>query len=135
MSRARTLALALIRALVLFVVFVVFEAVIASVESTDALGAGLLFFLVLVVASFGWAARDGLRHGLVPAALLWLVTGVLSGLGLSVAFVVRVSDGQGVATDMVDTGRFFGLMVLMPALVGAVLGGIVRIVRRATADA
>lgn len=126
MSELRVVGAALIRAVTLTLLSVSFQVAISTSESTDALGAGLLFFLILVLVAFGWAAYDGVRRGFLPAAGLWMLTAVLAGVGLTVAFLVTVTGETGLVDELKDSGIFFALLVAVPALSGAGLGGLVR---------
>ncbi|MFC6153459.1 hypothetical protein [Nocardioides yefusunii] len=86
--------------------------------STDAnIGAGLLAFLVSAVVAFGWSWRDAVRHGWLNALVCWTLAAVL--------FDVTVSLANGF-----DGGGFMAVLTLVPAAVGTLIGGLVRVVRR-----
>lgn len=117
---------ALVRTAVIVAVIGVYLAVLSNSDSTDPLGAGLLAFLILVVVAFGWAFVDGLRLGLVPAFVGWLLAAALSGLALPVA-VGLANDGE-LALDLEDA-VFFAILLFIPALAGLAIGGAVHGIR------
>ena len=121
MNPIRLLVGVLIRTAALLVVIAVVVLAIDSSDSTDALGAGLLAFLVLVTLAFVWALVDGVRRGFVPSLLLWVLTSAIAGVGIPV--VISLGDADGVS---IDGAVFFALLLLVPAAVGLVIGGAVR---------
>lgn len=120
MNPIRLLAGVLIRTVALLAVVAVVVLAIDKSDSTDALGAGLLAFLVLVTVAFAWALVDGVRRGFVPALLLWVLTSAIAGIGIPV--VISLGSAEGVAFD---DAVFFALLLLVPAAVGLVIGGAV----------
>jgi hypothetical protein len=120
MNPLRLLVAALIRTVVVLAVIAVVVLAIEHSESTDALGAGLLAFLVLAVVAFVWALVDGVRRGFVPALLTWILTSAAAGIGIPVVISLGSSDGVAL-----DDAVFFGLLLLVPAAVGLVVGGAV----------
>src|SRR5437868_2881943 len=74
MNPLRLLVGVLVRTVAFLVVIAVVVLAIDTSDSTDALGAGLLAFLVLVTIAFAWALVDGVRRGFVPSLLLWALT-------------------------------------------------------------
>jgi hypothetical protein len=117
---------ALVRALVLVGVTLAWIEVVDRSESTDALGAGLVAFLVLLAISFAWSVVDGVRHGFARALLTWAVTAVLAAAGIT----VFVAD-----SPAWDDVVFFGVLLAVPALVGGGIGAIVHQARGAAAPA
>ncbi len=117
---------ALVRAAVLLVVTLAWVEVVDRSDSTDALGAGLIAFLLLVTISFAWSIVDGVRHGFLATVLRWLPTAVLGGVGITL-FVV---DEQA-WSDVV----FFAILLLAPAVVGAGIGGLLHRARRSPEQA
>ena len=118
MNPIRLLVGVLIRTAALLVVIAVVVLAIDSSDSTDALGAGLLAFLVLVTLAFVWALVDGVRRGFVPSLLLWVLTSAIAGVGIPV--VISLGDADGVNAN---DAAFFALLLLVPAAVGIVIGG------------
>jgi hypothetical protein len=118
MNPIRLLVGVLIRTAALLVVIAVVVLAIDSSDSTDALGAGLLAFLVLVTLAFVWALVDGVRRGFVPSLLVWVLTSAIAGVGIPV--VISLGDADGVS---VDDAVFFALLLLVPAAVGLAIGG------------
>src|SRR4051794_16282091 len=111
MSPARVLVGALVRTAVVIAVIAVFVAVLYSSDSTDALGAGLLAFLILVVLAFAWALVDGVRLGLVPALVGWLLAAAFSGVGIPAA--LALANGDGLGFDLEDA-VFFAILLFVP---------------------
>ena len=104
------------------------------IASEDALGAGLLAFAGLVVASGGWAVVDGFRHGARTALLWWAVVAVVLALAWWLGFAATQRDGSLSFTQALtgDAGfvPFVIGLVLVPAAVGAALGGLAGRARR-----
>lgn len=128
MNLPRVLAGVLVRSAVLALVIAAYGAAVNRSESTDALGAGLLAFLLVVVVAFGWAFVDGLRHGFVPALVTWVLTAALGGVAICVALALTVAD-EGVGSAIADSAVFFAVLLVVPALVGLGLGAVVHRVR------
>lgn len=112
---------ALLRAAVLLVVTLAWVEVVDRSDSTDALGAGLVAFLLLVTISFWWSIVDGVRHAFVAALLRWLSAAVLGAVGIT--FLVADEQTWG---DVI----FFAILLLGPAVVGAGIGGLLHRARR-----
>ncbi|CAI9410953.1 hypothetical protein HIDPHFAB_05031 [Nocardioides sp. T2.26MG-1] len=125
------LVAALLRSVVIVVVIAAYVAVVNSSESTDALGAGLLAFLILVAIALVWAVVDGVRWGLLEALLTWVLTSVVVGLGIPVA--LALSDDRDLGAELSDGFVFFALVLLVPAAIGLALGALVHRVRRPAA--
>ena len=104
------------------------------IASEDALGTGLLAFAGVVVVSGTWALVDGYRHGARTALLRWLVVAVLVALGWWIAFAATQRDAGTSFTDLLasDAGfiPFVLGLVVVPAAVGAAIGGVVGRARR-----
>jgi hypothetical protein len=111
----------LIRTVTVLVVIAVVVLAISNSDSTDALGAGLMAFLVLITVAFAWALVDGVRRGFVPSLLVWVLTSAIAGVGIPV--VISLGSSEGV--DL-DGAVFFALLLLVPAVVGLAIGGAVR---------
>lgn len=122
---------ALVRALVVVVLYAGFVEVLDRSDSDDALGAGLLYFLLVVVLALCWAIWDGWRRGLPTAAIVWLLAGALTGLGIPVVSIALDVSGASLADELRDGWLFLALLVAVPALVGAVPGGIAHRARAA----
>jgi hypothetical protein len=120
MNPIRLLVGVLIRTVALLAVVAVVVLAIDRSDSTDALGAGLLAFLVLVTLAFAWALVDGVRRGFVPSLLVWVLTSAIAGVGIPA--VISLGSSEGVAFD---DAVFFGLLLLVPAAVGLAIGGAV----------
>ena len=117
---------ALVRAAVLLVVTLAWVEVVDRSDSTDALGAGLIAFLVLVTISFGWSIVDGVRHRFVPALLRWLPAAMLGAVGIT----LLVADEQ----TWGDVA-FFAILLLGPAVIGAGIGGLLHRAHRGPEEA
>lgn len=128
MNLARVLVGVLLRSVVIVVVIAAYVAVVNSSESTDALGAGLLAFLILVAIALVWAVVDGVRRGLLETLLTWALTSVVVGLGIPVA--LALTDDRDLRAELSDGFVFFTLVLLVPAAIGLALGALVHRVRR-----
>ena len=113
----------LIRAAAIVAVLAVYVVVLDQSDSTDALSAGLLAFLILITVAFVWALVDGVRRGLVPALVVWALTSAVAGLGIPV--VIALKNDTGIVEEFGDGALFFGLLLFVPALVGLAIGGLV----------
>ncbi len=133
MNLPRVLLGVVLRSLVIVAVIAAYVAAIARSESTDALGAGLLAFLILVAIAFVWAVVDGVRRGLLDALLTWVLTSVLAGVGIPVA--LALTDDRDLASEVADGVVFFAVVLLVPAVLGLALGGLVHRIRRPAAAA
>lgn len=111
----------LLRTVALLAVIAVVVLVIDNSDSTDALGAGLLAFLILVTVAFAWALVDGVRRGFAQSLLVWVLTSAIAGAGIPVVLSLGSSDSLGL-----DDVVFFALLLFVPAAVGLVIGGVVR---------
>ena len=104
------------------------------IASEDALGTGLLAFAGVVLVSGAWALVDGYRHDTRTALLRWLVVAVVVALGWWIAFAATQRDASMSFTDLLasDAGfvPFVLGLVLVPAAVGAAIGGVVGRARR-----
>ena len=127
MNPIRVLSAVVIRSVAFLVVIGVVVLAIDQSDSDDALGAGLLAFLVLVTVAFAWALVDGVRRGFVASLLVWVLTSAVAGIGIPV--VISLGSSEGVAYD---DAVFFGLLLLVPAAVGLVIGGAVHGTRGST---
>lgn len=117
----------LVRAAVLVAVLAVYMVLLDRSDSTDALSAGLLAFLILVTVAFAWALVDGVRRGAIPALVGWALTSTVAGLGIPV--VIALNNDTGIVEELGDGALFFGLLLFVPAFVGLVIGGVVHRVR------
>lgn len=124
MIAGRLLLGVLVRSAALVVVIAVYVALLDRSDSTDALSAGLLAFLILVTIALVWALVDGIRQGLVPALLGWALTSVVAGVGIPLVLAIE-NDNDFAVGDAV----FFGFLLFAPAFVGLAVGGIVRRIR------
>ncbi|MDI6908800.1 hypothetical protein [Nocardioides sp.] len=123
MNLPRVVIGVLLRSVVIAAVIAAYVAVIARSESTDALGAGLLAFLILVAMAFVWAVVDGIRHGLLEALLTWVLTSAVAGVGIPV--VLALTDDRDLAAEVSDGAVFFAVVLVVPAALGLALGGLV----------
>lgn len=124
MTFSRGLAAVVVRVATLAVLHVAFLAVLSRVDTSDPLGPGLLFFLIVFVGTLIWAGLDALRRGFVVSSALWAVTAVAAGFALTVVFVVTTSDAD-FSEEWAGSTLFFALLVLVPALIGSAAGGLV----------
>jgi hypothetical protein len=124
MNLPRVLVGVLIRSVVVVVVIAAYATVIARSESTDALGAGLLAFLILVIIAFVWALVDGARHGFTHPFLMWLLTSVVAGIGIPVVLALTLTD-RDFALEVREAAAFFVALLLVPAASGLCAGGVV----------
>lgn len=131
MSLPRAILAALLRSVVIVAVIAAYVAVINRSDSTDALGAGLLAFLILVAMAFVWALVDGVRRGLVEAFVTWVLASAVTAVGIPVGLVL--ADDRDLSTELSDGFVFFLVVVLVPALIGLAVGGLVHRVRRPAA--
>lgn len=113
----------LLRAAAIVVVTAVYVALLSQSDSTDALSAGLLAFLILVSIAFVWALVDGVRRGFVSAIVGWLLTSVVACVGIPV--VLAIANDTDVATEIGDGAVFFAFLLFVPALAGLSIGGLV----------
>jgi hypothetical protein len=88
------------------------------------IGAGLLAFLLIVVASGVWGFFDGRRLPLGRVVRVWAVAGVA--LGLVMLGLIAWNDGEWdggvIAADVVVLFPFMVGLVLVPATIGAAVG-------------
>ena len=127
MNLPRVVVAVLLRSLVIVGVTAAYVAAIARSESTDALGAGLLAFLILVTMAFVWAVVDGIRRGLLEALLTWLLASAVAGVGIPVA--LALTDDRDLAAEVADGAVFFAVLLAVPALLGLSVGGLVHRLR------
>ena len=127
----RALGAVLVRTAVLVLLYVGFLAVLDRVESTDPLGAGLLFFLVVLVVSLAWGVWDGWQRGFLHAAVVWVLVGAAAGFGIVAGSVAVGEVGGSLADGLRDSWLFFALLIAVPGVLGAVPGGLVHRARRA----
>ncbi len=105
---------------------------VLPLTADDALGAGLLALAAVVVTSAGWAVVDGRRGAFRPAAVRWVVTGVLVGLTSAVlvsvnGWVVSGSWSWAVlASDLGALAPFMAGLVAVPAALGLAIGSALR---------
>ena len=128
MTLPRVLLGVLLRSVALVLVMAGYGSMIARSTTTDALGAGLLAFLILVVVVFVWAVVDGVRGGFAHPMLMWLLSSVAGGIGIPVALALTVSD-ESINHEIRDGAVFFGILLLLPAILGLAIGGIVHRLR------
>ena len=95
-------------------------------DAGAAIGAGLLAFGLLVVASGLWAFVDGTRRRLRDVAVIWIATGVVVALAWAVALALTEADASMSAWELFvhDLGLlpFTIGLVVAPAVVGGALG-------------
>ncbi len=114
----------LLRTVLLAVVTAAYVAALSRSESTDALGAGLLAFLILVLVAFAWSLVDAVRRGFKSAALLWLLTSVAAGLAVPVVLSLGESADHGVIDALTSGAVFFAVLLFVPAVIGSGLGSL-----------
>lgn len=131
MNLPRVLLGVLLRSLVIVAVIAGYVAAIARSETTDALGAGLLAFLILVGMALVWAVVDGVRRGLVAALVTWVLTSAVAGVGIPLA--LALTDDRDLAGELSDGFVFFALVLFVPAAIGLALGALVHRLRRPAA--
>ncbi|MGZ4455889.1 MAG: hypothetical protein ACXVWV_07915 [Nocardioides sp.] len=115
-----------VRTLALTVLYV--GAVLVSSRSTDALGVGLLLFLVLVAVALVWGVVDGRRLSAGRALLVWAVTSALMGVVVAVGSILNDSAlGWGdLPGELGSDLPFVLVLLLVPAAVGIGVGALVR---------
>ena len=131
MNLPRVLLGVLLRSLVIVAVIAGYVAAIARSETTDALGAGLLAFLILVGMALVWAVVDGVRRGLVEALVTWVLTSAVAGVGIPVA--LALTDDRDLASEVSDGCVFFARVLFGPAALGVGVGAVVHGVGRRAA--
>lgn len=122
----RLLLGALLRAAVVVAVLAGYLVVLDNSDSTDALGAGLLAFLIMVAIAFVWALVDGVRTGFVASLVRWLIASVLVGVGVPLVVAIRDDDGLALVGEDV---LFFSVLLFVPAAIGLAIGAVVYRVR------
>ena len=92
-------------------------------EDAD-IGAGLIFFALLIVVSGLWGLWDGLRASvLAPVFVRWAVVGVVIGLaGPLRIFFDEGRDVDVLLDDLLFLGPFLAGLVIAPAAVGIAIG-------------
>ncbi|MEO5651351.1 MAG: hypothetical protein ABIN79_09110 [Marmoricola sp.] len=126
MNPFRLLSGALIRVLALAVVITVYGVAIGRSDSTDALGAGLLAFLILAFVATLWALVDGIRKGFTTALVLWLLTSLLGGIAVPLSLTLTGANDMGAVEGIRDGSVFFAFLLFVPAFLGLAIGGLVR---------
>ena len=124
MNAPLLLRAALLRALVLAGVTVAYMAAVSRSETTDALGVGLLAFLILVVISFVWSLADGIRRGFRNTVVLWLFASVLGGVAVPLSLALTDTADFGVGEALSTGAIFFAVLLFIPALLGLGLGSL-----------
>ena len=124
MTLTRGISAVVVRVAALTAFFALYLALLDRSDSTDALGAGLMFFMIVAVVAMSWALVDAFRRGGLSTAAVWAVTAVLSGLALG---AVRMVTDESVTFHEVVTSDlpFFAVLVLVPAALGGALGALV----------
>lgn len=123
----RVAAAAVLRAALLVAVYAAFLLVLDRTDGEDALGAGLLYFLLVMAVALAWAVWDGSRRPYPAAAAVWVLAGIGTTVGIALAAVLMEPDASGSFGDELSDGfLFLTLLVVVPALVGAALGALVR---------
>ncbi|MBJ7356635.1 hypothetical protein [Nocardioides sp.] len=118
----RTVVLAALNALLIL-------AWLSSEAAEDPLGLGLLVFAIYVVVALGWGLVDGVRHGVGPSALVWLLVGLATGALVPLITVIDTGETATLGDDLASTVPFFTLLILVPAVVGIAVGTAIRAVR------
>ncbi len=129
MTLTRGIVAVILRVIAFAALYVIFLVVLSGSDSTDPLGPGLLFFLIVFVVALVWSGLDALRHGFVEAAALWAVTAVLAGAAMTLVFVLTTADAN-LGEELTGSTLFFALLLFVPALLGASAGGLAHRVRR-----
>jgi len=127
---SRSVTALLVRATALLVgigAYYVLVPVVFSDESGDAaIGAGLLAFGLIVLASGIWAFVDGTRRRFREVALIWIVAGIVVALGWAAGLALTDADASMSAWELFvhDLGLlpFTIGLVVAPAVVGGALG-------------
>lgn len=123
-SPARNLLHVLLRAAVVWGAAMLLGTLLTLTTGRDGganIGAGLLSFAVILVASLVWSVIDGRRHSRGWVLGVWAAVAVLVAIGV----VLQIQGpGSGVdltvlVSDLLSTGPFILGLVLVPALVGA----------------
>ena len=127
---SRSVTALLVRATALLVgigAYYVLVPVVFSDDSGDAaIGAGLLAFGLIVLASGIWAFVDGTRRRFREVALIWIVAGIVVALGWAAGLALTDADASMSAWELFvhDLGLlpFTIGLVVAPAVVGGALG-------------
>lgn len=123
----RVLVAAVLRAALLVAVYAAFLLVLDRTDGEDALGAGLLYFLLVLAVAFGWAVRDGSRHAYPWVGAVWVLAGMGTTVGIALTAVALEPDASGSFSEELGDGfLFLTLLVVVPALVGAGIGALLR---------
>ena len=94
------------------------------------IGAGLIAFAGLMLVSFGWGFLDGRARGISPTVVVWAIVAAGVAVGWLVGLAVAEAGESMSVTDMIRTDLFSvfftGGLILVPAAVGAAVGGSLR---------
>ena len=132
MTLLRALGAAVLRALLLVAVYAAFLLVLDRTDGGDALGAGLLYFLLMMTVGFCWAVWDGSRRPYLWTGVVWILAGVGTTVGIALTAVALELEASGSFTEELGDGfLFLTLLVVVPALVGAGIGAAIRRTRTA----
>jgi hypothetical protein len=130
----RVLAAAVVRGLVVVVLYAGVLLALHRTDGEDALGVGLLYFLLVALLALTWAAVDAARQDVARTIVVWVLAGAFVGLGIPLTAAVLEPDSSlSLAEEVRDGFVFLVLLVAVPALVGAAVGAVVRRSRSAPA--
>lgn len=125
---------AVVRIVMMSVAIAIYTAAVSAsrwIGGTDAnIGAGLLGFAGLIVISFGWALVDGRGCSVKDTIMSWSMVAATLAVVWGIVRAIADADSslsvaESLVADLSLTFFFFGL-VLVPASVGAVVGGVSR---------
>ncbi|HKJ12805.1 MAG TPA: hypothetical protein VJ976_10520 [Ornithinimicrobium sp.] len=114
--------------LTLLAVVVGFGTNMLSDEGTANIGAGVLAFLAVIVASFAWGLVDARRDAFGWVLARWVLVGVIVGLVFAVLPQVGSDEFFSVSTYLSDvpfSATFGFVLTLTAAGLGAVVGALV----------
>ncbi len=97
------------------------------------IGIGLLLFAAQAVIAFAWAWRDSSRVPMVRVLVTWLAVALLASIlgTLALRWMEALAIGgltwRVVLSDLVAAAAFNVVVVFIPAAIGALIGGSVRV--------
>lgn len=135
-SQPALMRMVLIRLAAVAVMAALFQVWLRSDEAGQAtLGLSQVYYAVVIIVALAWGWRDGRLFGLRTVLGVWVISGMLGGLVAALGIVFgevagRDSFDLGVQADLIP---FFAGMILLPALIGSLLGHLTKRLPRAAA--
>jgi hypothetical protein len=94
------------------------------------IGAGLIAFAGLAITGFVWALLDGRARGISASIIIWAVVAAVLSVAWLVALAFIEADAGMSVADRIGADIFSVLftcgLILVPAAVGAAIGGALR---------